>query len=441
MKNELFLNRRHDQYSDFLRKIYPEELDLDMAKTVTFQVTENCNLKCSYCYQINKKPNAMSFEDAKIFIDKILARDPSYVDYIDSYNSQGVVIEFIGGEPFLEIDLIEQITDYFISQLILLNHPWKYRFRISICSNGVLYFNEKVQNYIKKHFNHLSFSISIDGNKELHDSCRLFPDGSGSYDIAIAGVKHFTETLKGYMGSKMTLCPSNIQHTGEAVLNLINLGYSEINLNCVYEEGWTMEHPPIYYKELKKIADYVIDNDLHNELEISRFDYNNYHPLDPDNDDTNWCGGNGEMISLDPKGDIYPCIRYMESSLGNDQPPMLIGNVRDGIMQTEPIRNCVNCLKNITRRSQSTDECFNCPIAAGCSWCTAYNYQLYGTPDKRATFICHMHEAESLVNVYYWNKLFKKYDSNLRFKRYLSDEKALQIIDQEELDLLNSLEK
>jgi len=80
------------------------------------------------------------------------------------------------------------------------------------------------------------------------------------------------------------------------------------------------------------------------------------------------------MISVDWKGDIYPCIRYMESSLGDDQEPMIIGNVYDGIMVTEKQCNCVECLRAIDRRSQSTDECFNCPIAEGCSWCTAYNY-------------------------------------------------------------------
>jgi hypothetical protein len=40
------------------------------------------------------------------------------------------------------------------------------------------------------------------------------------------------------------------------------------------------------------------------------------------------------MISVDYKGDIYPCIRYMESSLGNEVPPVIIGNVYDGVMRT-----------------------------------------------------------------------------------------------------------
>lgn len=72
-----------------------------------------------------------------------------------------------------------------------MHHPWIDRFRVSICSNGVLYFTPKVQEFIKKHQTHLSFSISIDGNKKLHDTCRIFPDGTGSYDLAIKAAKHY----------------------------------------------------------------------------------------------------------------------------------------------------------------------------------------------------------------------------------------------------------
>jgi sulfatase maturation enzyme AslB (radical SAM superfamily) len=69
---------------------------------------------------------------------------------------------------------------------------------------------------------HLSFSVSIDGNKQLHDACRVFPDGSGSYDKAIAAVRHYVDVLHGTMGSKMTLAPANIAYTFEAVKGLID---------------------------------------------------------------------------------------------------------------------------------------------------------------------------------------------------------------------------
>lgn len=423
----------HKEYSD------GREHSLSVAN-VTFQVTDACNLRCSYCYQINKSNHVMPFDVAARFIDMLLENDENTRKYIDNSKKAGVIIEFIGGEPFLEIELIDKITDYFIQQMILKNHPWQYHYMISIASNGTLYFNPKVQEYLKKHKHHLSFSISIDGNKELHDACRVFPDGSGSYDIAMSAVHHFTNELGGIMGSKMTLSPNNVQYTFEALKSLIQEGYDEINLNCVYEKGWETKHATILYYQLKQIADYLIDNDLDDKIFVSMFRQNSFRPKSKD-DSENWCGGNGQMISVDWKGDIYPCIRYMESSLGDSVPPIKIGNVYDGMMVDINCINCINQLKEVNRLTQSTEECLNCRIAEGCSWCQAYNYQDSGGDiNHRATHICIMHQATSLANTYYWNKKFLLNNELNRMKIWLEDEKALEIIPKEELELLKLLQ-
>ena len=165
----------------------------------------------------------------------------------DTKKSKSVIIEFIGGEPFLEVDLIEEIYTYFIKQCIEYNHPWATSHMISICSNGVLYFDPKVQAFIKRHLHELSFSISIDGNKQLHDSCRVFPDGRGSYDIAHAAMRHFVDVFKGDMGSKMTIAPGNINYVSDAIIALIKDGYPTIHLNCVYEKGWNEKYAQILY--------------------------------------------------------------------------------------------------------------------------------------------------------------------------------------------------
>ena len=99
----------------------------------------------------------------------------------------------------------------------------------------------------------------------------------------------------------------------------------------------------------------------------------------------------------------------------------------------------VKALDSITRRSQSTDECFNCPIAAGCAWCSAWNYQKYGTPNKRDTGICLMHKARSLANVYYWNKWYKQNGDDKKFKMYLPKQDALQIISEDDYNMLLDL--
>ena len=445
------MRKTAEQFQDRLARLFPNESlfpsthvsklgdGKKLARTVTFQVTDACNLRCTYCYQINKQTHRMSFEVAKKFFDMIIEATPEDNEYINPENSPGLVLEFIGGEPFLEIELIDQIVDYAISRMIAMNHPWANRFMLSICSNGVLYFDPKVQAFIKKHKEYLSFSISIDGNKQLHDSCRIFPDGSGSYDIAIKGVKHFREYYHGYMGSKMTLAPSNIKYAYDAVTNLIDLGYTEIHLNCVYEEGWTNADATILYEQLTKIADHLIeDRNLFDNIYLSIFDEFMFKPKNVESNE-NWCGGTGAMISCDYKGDIYPCIRYMESSLGDTAKPLKIGNVYDGIMQTPEDIETVRQLRAITRRSQSTDKCFFCPIADGCSWCSAYNYQTFGTANHRATFICPMHIARALANAYLWNKGNRKYYPDRRFKLYVPKEWALEIITEDQWNELVQL--
>lgn len=432
--------RREEQYQDYIARLFPpppsKNGERQLARTVTYAVTDACSLRCTYCYQGIKAHHVLGFGTAKRFTDMILRGDSPY---INPENSPAVVIEFIGGEPLLEIDLIDQITDYFIGELIRLHHPWATRFRISICSNGTEYFNPKVQAYLKKHLRHLSFSISIDGCKELHDACRVFPDGRGSYDVAIAGVEHFTKVLGGKMGSKMTLAPQNVGYTFTAIKNLISLGYTEINLNCVYEEGWTAEHAKTLYEQLKMSADYLLENRL-TDIYLSIFEENFFHPKDP-NDLQNWCGGTGDMISVDYTGNIYPCIRYMPNSLGPGVKPLTVGHVDHGILGTEEERTCARCLKCIDRRTQSTDECFNCPIAEGCSWCSAYNYQVFGTADKRATFICVMHKARALANAYYWNRLYRMMEEPKRFKIHIPEEWALEIIPKDEWTMLKRLEE
>lgn len=392
----------------------------------------------------------MKFDVARKFIDSLL--DNSYKDYIDIDKCKGIVFEFIGGEPFLEIELIREITTYIENSLIEKNPQLAINHMFSFSTNGTLYFQPAVQSYINDYKDRISISITIDGNKELHDSCRLFPDGSGSYDLAIAAEQDYLNRFGSTTGSKLTIAPGNLSYLDNALISMIKFGYKDIHANCVFEKGWEAHHATEYYERLKIVADYILDNKLFDDLFISLFREDSYRKLSED-DNNNWCGGNGDMLAVDWRGDLYPCLRYMPSSLGDDQEPYKIGNVYDGIMTSSEECDKVSCLKCITRKSQSTDECWNCPIAAGCAWCTAYNYQVFGTPNKRATFICQMHKAASLANVYYWNKYYRIVEETeaketgfitlpiKRFRLWLSDAECLKIISQEELDMLHELER
>ena len=109
--------KRFEQWQDMIARLYPELGNSDesnssirtLSRTVTFQVTDKCNLACTYCYQINKSTRVMKFEYAKKLIDMLLEGDEKLGGYVDIKTSPGIILEFIGGEPFLQVELIEKM--------------------------------------------------------------------------------------------------------------------------------------------------------------------------------------------------------------------------------------------------------------------------------------------------------------------------------------------
>ena len=61
----------------------------------------------------------MPFEIAKEFIDLLVENSEKINKYVDTTSSTAAIINYIGGEPFLEIDLMEQITEYFVKKIIV----------------------------------------------------------------------------------------------------------------------------------------------------------------------------------------------------------------------------------------------------------------------------------------------------------------------------------
>lgn len=436
---------KHEDFIDKVYRLFPErcgeaKIGGNFVRTITIQVTEDCNMACTYCYQHCKTSKMLSFETAKKFIDLILDSDERSSKYVTSRNCPAVILDIIGGEPFLNIDVMDKLTDYFIEQCIIRKHPWATNFRIGVTTNGLLYFDPRVQEYIRKNKNHLSLNISVDGNKALHDRSRLDKAGNPTYDRVMEAVHHYRKHWGGNVGSKVTIAPDNVEFISDAVIDMIKDGYDLLNINCTYEEGWKEEHGAIVYKQLKAVADYVLEHDLERKIYISMFDNLNGTPWSEIGHDCCWCGGAGLMIGIDPDGNLYPCLRYMPSSLGDNQPPYIIGTVDDGFLATPEQCKRVQCFDGITRSSQCKGlDCEDCPISTGCGDCIAYTYEMTGDVAKRTTYHCITHKARVLASSYYNNKRYAKMESGDRYILHIPDEWALQIVDEDELNMLKSL--
>jgi uncharacterized protein len=415
---------------------YADNKDPDLkTKTITFVDTEDCNLKCSYCYEMHKTGRRMTKQVAKDAID-FLFDEEKVNGYYSQVTSPAVILEFIGGEPLLEIELMDYIVEYFKFKAFEVGSPWCYNYMISFTTNGTTFeTDERVQAFLDRNKGKVSVGITIDGNKELHDSCRKFHDGRGSYDIVEKSIKKWVATEENPQ-TKITLSPQNIGFLNEALQNVWSLGIVGAYTNCVFEEGWETEHATTLYNEMIKLADYMLEDERFRKYYCSLFD----NSIGEQNtEDMNWCGGNGKMLAIAPDGKCFPCIRFMKYSLSENRQEQSIGDIYKGLDRVED-NEWLNQLKNITMSSQCAYEdnkkCLTCPISKGCSLCTGYNYDKFGDPNHKATFICETHQARVMANYYYWSKLHDLLGLKRNFKLNIPKEWALKIITEEQYDSL-----
>lgn len=367
------------------------------AKSITFIVTKDCQLACKYCYLVGKNSKErMSKSIAKKAVDYILDRELEFPD-------SSVVWDFIGGEPFLEIELIDDICDYIKTELYRRDHHWFDSYRFSFSTNGINYHEDRVQKFIEKNLSHLSIGITIDGTELKHDMNRVYKKtGKGSYKDV---VKNIPLWLKQFPGgsTKVTISSPDIPYIKESVLHLYGLGIKEVNINCVFEDVWNEGDDVLFEHQLIELADVIIDRGYYQEYVCSFFVETIGKPMDRERDNQNWCGA-GKMLAVDAAGNFYPCTRFAQYSL-REKPAWIIGNVRDGIDQ-----NKLRPFLSLDRTTQSSEECINCEVASGCAWCQGENYDAADTHTvyQRSTAICKMHKARVRANNYYWNKLFRK---------------------------------
>ena len=380
-----------------------------LAKSITFIVTKDCQLACKYCYLVGKNnEERMTWEIAKQAIDYIL-------DNESSFKEESVVWDFIGGEPFLEIYLIDKICDYLKLEMYRRNHHWFNSYRFSFSTNGINYHTEKVQNFIKKNREHLSIGITIDGTRQKHDLNRIWKtdemkksimprhhEERGSYDDVVKNIPLWLEQFPN-AATKVTISSSDIPYIKESVLHLYSLGIHQVNINCVFEDVWKEKDDIQFENQLIQLADAIIEGEYYKDYMCSFFQEHIGKPMDSKRENQNWCGA-GKMLSIDAAGNFYPCTRFAQYSL-RDKKALIIGNINDGID-----KNKLRPFLTLDRCTQSSQECIDCEVASGCAWCQGENYDAAETSTiyQRATAICKMHKARVRANNYYWNKLYRK---------------------------------
>jgi radical SAM protein with 4Fe4S-binding SPASM domain len=222
----------------------------------------------------------------------------------------------------------------------------------------------------------------------------------------------------------MTFVPGSFPYLANSVKMMIEEGCEKIACNYAYEPTYTAEDARLLFYEVKKLADWIIDN--HKDVVITMLD----NMIGRSNgDDKNFCGGTGNMLAFAPDGKAYPCIRYAPVSIGQEKAANIcLGDCREGLYKTEHQQAVKASLDAITMSSQSPGKCLSCPVASGCGWCSGLNYELFGTANKRHTGICLVHKARVLATCYYYTRRYLELGDVLPKRINLPLEEAYDLI-------------
>lgn len=357
------VERIKHQNTDYLEHYLHNNLE-----QLTIQLTQNCNLRCSYCPYMGGYDNrthsnkTISMETITKGIDYILAH---------SQNTKRVSIGFYGGEPLLEMSLIKKTVEYIEEVREGRN------IRLSLTTNGTLLSDDNVEYFMEKDIHVL---LSLDGAREYHNANRVFPNGEGSFDVImekLGAIKQKYPSFFAKIGINSVIstdndlsCTNNFFNADQVLEQLaVNMNtVSEYNAktSMQYDENFKVindfETCKMYLYMIGKISHRHVSklyeanegkaHNIYKTLKPYKMQGKELHPGGP-------CLPGVARLMMDVEGNFYPCERVSEKS-----EIMKIGHIDKGI-DLEKAKYLLN-VGTITKQ-----ECMNCFAFNFCKACCA----------------------------------------------------------------------
>lgn len=361
---------------------------------VTYNITEDCNLRCTYCYEVDKQPRDLPLEYAKRF-NTILLTDPDPIGSaeteVDWLIRKGVILDFIGGDALMRPKLVAAIIRDFMYQASLMEHRWARRWRASISTNGTLFSAPGVKEFLNEFRHNLSVGVSVDGCPEVHNLNR-----SDSMDAILKDWAWYMNFAGPNASTKATLNRQSIPYLYQSLRFLHEtLGLHHINMNFIFEPmGETQEDLRTLDRQMARCVEYVLQHkdDLHWSMLDTHFNEASCM-RDPEK---GWCGA-GAMPTLGVNGKIYPCFRFMPHTMHSRELDLAVGDVWNGFDHKENFK----LVRDQTRSKISEAKCLACDIETSCSWCIGGAYSEAGR-FYRQTNICEVIKVQTKWAKEYW---------------------------------------
>ena len=217
-----------------------------------FVISLRCEHSCPYC-QVSRQ------SDDKIAFDMSEETAAKAVDFALSSPSPKIKIEFQGGEPLLNFEILK----FIVHDAKLKNEIIGKDLTFVIATNLAV-INDEILDFCKIH--DISISTSLDGPSELHNSNRP-RKGNNSHQLAIEGIKKSREKL-GFdkVSALMTTTDKSLENPKLIIDEYLNLGFSGIFLRPLSPYGFAVKTKKYnaydskrWFEFYKKGLEYIIE--------------------------------------------------------------------------------------------------------------------------------------------------------------------------------------
>ncbi|MCI9019177.1 MAG: thioether cross-link-forming SCIFF peptide maturase [Eubacterium sp.] len=329
-----------------------------VVKALCLHIAHDCNLACRYCFaeegEYHGMRALMSYDTGKAALDFLIA---------SSGNRKNLEVDFFGGEPTLNLQVVKDLVAYGRAQEKL----YKKKFRFTLTTNGVL-LNDDIMEFANREMDNVV--LSIDGRKEVNDRMRPFPKGAGSYDLIMPKFQRFADSRhqKRYY-VRGTFTHYNLDFAKD-VLHLADMGFKQISIEPVVADASAdyairEEDLPQIFEQYDLLAKEIIRR----EKEGNGFQFFHFM-IDLEGGPClakrlSGCGSGTEYLAVTPWGDLYPCHQFVGSS------GFLMGNVWEGVKNTQVREQFSGC--NVYAKEACRD-CFARFYCSGGCAANAYNF-------------------------------------------------------------------
>ncbi|MGC3978668.1 MAG: radical SAM protein [Paludibacteraceae bacterium] len=259
-------------------------------KTIIIQITENCNLNCSYCYQHGKTINKIELEQVKSIISQSFQKKDDFDE---------IEFDFIGGEPLLYPDLIMETCNWTWQQKF--NKPYIF----FVNTNGTLLRND-FKIWARLNRDKIWLGLSLDGTKEMHDINR-----NNSYDKI--DVNYFIDNWP-EQAVKMTISPLTLKSFSKGVIDIHKRGF-RVNANLAYGVDWSGEsYKTILSDELAKLIEFYLKNESIIPIRLLNMPLFNLLT----NNREKYCGTGTGMAACDIYAKKYPCQLFYNLTIKDE---------------------------------------------------------------------------------------------------------------------------